>query len=216
MRKSIPFIASLLLVSSVVACKNPAKDVPAATVTDAAQQAPAAAAPEAPVEVATQTIALNGENTKIGFIGSKVTGVHEGGFNTVTGELHIAGTPESINGHIDIDMNSIYSDAEDLTRHLLSNDFFAVTENPTSRFTVTSVGNEVDGIRTVSGRLLLRGVEKEIAFPATIAVTDAAVTMNAEFKINRRDFNIVYDGKADDLIRDEVVIKINVNGARPN
>lgn len=34
------------------------------------------------------------------------------------------------------------------------------------------------------------------------------VTLDSEFAIMRRDFDIVYDGKADDLIRDEVVIKL--------
>ncbi len=34
------------------------------------------------------------------------------------------------------------------------------------------------------------------------------ISLNAEFAINRKDFGIVYAGKADDLIRDGVVIKL--------
>ena len=33
----------------------------------------------------------------------------------------------------------------------------------------------------------------------------------AEFAINRKDFNIVYPGKPDDLIKDDVVIKLKFN-----
>jgi hypothetical protein len=34
--------------------------------------------------------------------------------------------------------------------------------------------------------------------------------VNAEFFIKRFDFNIEYPGKANDLIRDEVVIKLDI------
>jgi hypothetical protein len=36
----------------------------------------------------------------------------------------------------------------------------------------------------------------------------------SEFAINRKDFGIVYAGKADDLIRDEVVLKLSVKASR--
>ncbi len=51
---------------------------------------------------------------------------------------------------------------------------------------------------------------KQIKFPATIQVEGDRVTVQAEFFIQRFDFDIVYPGKADDLIRDEVVIKIDL------
>ena len=40
------------------------------------------------------------------------------------------------------------------------------------------------------------------------------VNIKAEFDINRKDFGIVYAGKADDLIRDEVVIRLDLT-AKP-
>ena len=47
-----------------------------------------------------------------------------------------------------------------------------------------------------------------------ITVTADTVSVDAEFAINRKDFGIVYKGKADDLIRDEVVIKLNLRVPR--
>jgi hypothetical protein len=41
-------------------------------------------------------------------------------------------------------------------------------------------------------------------------VTDEAVTVDADFAINRRDFNINYPGKPNDLIRDDVVLKFAI------
>jgi len=45
-------------------------------------------------------------------------------------------------------------------------------------------------------------------------VTDADVAVESEFSINRKDFGIVYAGKADDLIRDDVVIRLNLKSPR--
>ena len=36
------------------------------------------------------------------------------------------------------------------------------------------------------------------------------MTVKAEFSINRHDFNMKYAGKADDLIRDMVVLRLDV------
>ena len=51
---------------------------------------------------------------------------------------------------------------------------------------------------------------KEISFPAKIEVKDDAVTVKAEFSINRHDFDIKYAGKPDDLIREGVVLRLDV------
>jgi len=57
-------------------------------------------------------------------------------------------------------------------------------------------------------------VKKSISFPATIQVSPDSVSANAEFSINRKDFGINYPGKADDLIRDGVVIKLTIKAPR--
>jgi hypothetical protein len=43
-----------------------------------------------------------------------------------------------------------------------------------------------------------------------IEATDAQVSANAEFSINRKDFEINYPGMQDDLIRDLVVVKLSL------
>jgi len=40
------------------------------------------------------------------------------------------------------------------------------------------------------------------------------VAVDAEFSINRKDFGIVYAGKTDDLIRDDVVIRFNLKSPK--
>src|SRR5690606_33501403 len=114
-----------------------------------------------------------------------------------------------------VELASVESDAEKLTGHLKSADFFDVEKFPKSTFKSTSVsaGSE-PGTYTVVGNLDLHGVTKSISFPAKINVSGDAVDVSSEFKINRKDFGIVYPGMPDDLIHDDVVIKLDVKAKK--
>ena len=56
---------------------------------------------------------------------------------------------------------------------------------------------------------------KTVTFPATIKVNAESVDAAAEFAINRKDWGIVYPGKPDDLIKDEVLLKLTIHATRP-
>ena len=150
--------------------------------------------------------------TKVEFVGSKVTGKHEGGFKNVTGKINLVGDKaEDSSVTVEIDMKSTYTDSDKLTEHLLTGDFFEVGKHPKSTFTSTKIVKaEGDNSYTVTGDLTLRGEKKSITFPATIKISDDKVEVDADFAINRKDFGIVYTGKADDLIRDNVGIKFDL------
>ena len=45
-------------------------------------------------------------------------------------------------------------------------------------------------------------------------VSDDVVNLLAEFAINRFDFDVKFPGKPDDLIRKEVVLKLNVKAPK--
>jgi len=66
----------------------------------------------------------------------------------------------------------------------------------------------------VTGNLELHGVTKSITFPATITVQGDTVAVKAEFAINRKDFGIVYPGKPDDLIKDDVLLRLNISAKK--
>jgi polyisoprenoid-binding protein YceI len=66
----------------------------------------------------------------------------------------------------------------------------------------------------VTGNLDLHGVKKSITFPATIKVEGDTVEVSAEFAINRKDFGIVYAGMPDDLIKDDVLMKVKLKAKK--
>lgn len=195
------------------ACADPAADVAKATATAAAAASPGAAA-RAP---AGEKIPFTPEASSIDFVGSKVTGSQAGRFGKFSGAIDLVGErPEQSRVEVEIEMGSVATDSEGLADHLKSADFFDVARHPKATFVSTEVraGGERGATHTVTGDLELHGVKKSITFPATIRVEADAVAVRAEFAINRKDFGITYAGRADDLIRDEVVLRLSLRAAR--
>jgi polyisoprenoid-binding protein YceI len=151
------------------------------------------------------------EDSTIGFVGSKVTGKHNGGFKKFGGQFALADAKLSGSGHkVVIDMTSTWADNNRLEGHLKSPDFFDVAKFPEAVFELTSLDKSADGKTKLTGNLTLHGVTKQISFPAEVQVQGDQAMLKAEFFIKRFDFGIKFPGKADDLIRDEVVIKLDL------
>lgn len=164
-----------------------------------------------------ESLAFTPENSKVLFTGSKITGKHDGGFASFAGQIDLVNAkPEESSVQVNIETASVFTDADGLTKHLQTSDFFEVEKFPKAVFKSTKVAPDPSTVNsyTVTGDLELRGIRKSITFPATIVVEPAQVSVNAEFAINRKDFGIVYAGKADDLIRDNVVIKLDLTAPR--
>lgn len=202
--------STLLLLPLAIGCADPAADAPQAVVEETTR-APidiAAMGPEGVVYAITA-------DSKIGFVGSKVTGSHDGGFETFSGTIEVVETAlASSSVQLEIDTTSLWADNERLTGHLKSEDFFEVETYPTATFASTSIEPGAEGGYVVTGNLDLHGVTKQISFPATIEVGETEVRANAEFAIKRFDFDLVYPGKAEDLIRDDVLIRFDLVAVR--
>jgi polyisoprenoid-binding protein YceI len=198
---------SLILLSG---CSNPADDVPAAAV----GKASSLATNTAQASAAGDCYFVFGTNAStIQFTGSKVTGSHNGVFQNFAGEFRVRDGRLADSGNkVVMTASSIRADNERLTGHLKSPDFFDAARYPTATFLSTAINQTQNG-STVTGDLTLHGVTKSISFPAKIQVGETGVQVTAEFALNRFDFDIKYPGKADDLIRKEVVLKLDIKAA---
>jgi len=208
MKHTTKFLLAAALLS--VHCKSELDGKPAAKVGEAKGEVKPVVAPDA-TPMPERTLKADAAASTIGFVGAKLTGDHKGDFKTFTGEATVAGTvPKSV--RFSIDMGSVTSDADDLTTHLKSKDFFDVETFQKAEFSSTSLMPKPAGPNEyeVTGDLDLHGVKKSIVFPATITVDDRGAKGTAEFKINRKDFKVEYPGKPDDLIKDEVLLKISL------
>jgi polyisoprenoid-binding protein YceI len=200
-------LSSSALALCVAACSDPVGDAPRATVAEAAPTVTddKPAAPGA--------LSFNQEGSRVDWVGAKVTGMHDGGFRAFSGSIE-GTTLESAKVSVDIDTSTLFADNPKLEGHLKSPDFFDVAQFPKARFVSSSIVPAGDGVSTVTGNLTLHGVTKELSFPATITLSDEGATAKADFGINRKDFGIVYPGAPDDLINDEVLLKLDIRAKR--
>lgn len=221
----------LFLLCLAIACTN-APDAEKAKTTDAKE-----------VSITSgESLKVDTTASKVEWVATKLSGYHTGSVNIKSGELFIEdGKPTG--GNFVIDMTSIVvsgppgSDTKSndkLLGHLKSPDFFEVTAHPIATFDITAVtpfsGNLSDTTdprqesiskyrvpnptHRVSGNLTIKGVTKNIEFPASIVVANNTVNALAKFNIDRTQWNIVYPGKPDDLIRNEIHLGISLKAVR--
>jgi len=214
---------SLLLVLSMLlfipACKKseisdkPAAEVSETGATVAADTSAPARTGTMPTPGATTTNVIK-EKSKIEFVGAKVTRDHQGRFNRFDGWLeYAAGKPSRL--AFDIDLSDIWTDTEKLTEHLKSPDFFDVAKYPKATFVSTSLTEAPPGApggatHTLKGNLNLHGMEREVTIPVVAQQSAEGVRTKSEFTINRHDWGISYKGAVDDLIKDNVLIKLDL------
>ena len=190
----------------LAACSDPAADQTKAVTGEAARVASPAPQGQG------QKYQITPQNSKIEFVGSKVTGSHNGSFQTFSGQIDYVGAPERSRVNITMQADSLTTDDPKLTEHLKTPDFFDAAKFPQATFVSTEIkpGGEKGASHTVTGNLTLHGVTKAVTFPATIAVTPDTATVDSSFSINRKDFGINYAGAANNLIRDDVVLKLTI------
>jgi len=231
MKNLINLFCILFAVSSLTACQSPKS--PDAVTSD----------PKAETEdAAGSTYTANTAESIVEWIGTKVSGYHTGTVNMKSGELTVSnGTVTA--GNFVLDMPTIIATGPKkvseeangkLTGHLHSADFFDVSKFPEATFTITGVkpfagtANPTDDPReekvnkykitnpthTISGNLSIKGIEKNIEFPAQVTVSDALVEAKAKFNIDRKQWDISYAGSPDDLIRDEIHLGIYLKATK--
>jgi polyisoprenoid-binding protein YceI len=209
--RSYTLIAAVFLCALLTyACADPAANKTKATVGEATSEKTAP-------KQGGETLALSPANSNIDFVAAKVTRTHNGSFKLFTGSIDLLNSdPWQSVVSIVIETASIETDDPGLTKHLQTPDFFDVAKYPKANFISTKIEPTTakDATHTITGNFDLHGIKKSISFPATIQVSPTNVSVHADFAIDRKDFGLVYAGKADDLIRDGVVIKLNLNVPR--
>lgn len=191
-----------------------------------------AAADAATISQEAVTYTVDATASMVEWVGSKPAGKHNGTISVSGGEVMVKeGVIEG--GNFTLDMNSITvldlaagEGKEDLEGHLKGttkeneDHFFNVAKFPTATFEVTSIAGDAT-TATISGNLTMKGITKNVSFPALVTVEDASVTIKSEsFKINRVDWQVNYASKSifDDLkdkfVDDEIELIVTVKATK--
>lgn len=174
-----------------------------------------------------KSLVVSTTDSKVNWLGKKVTGQHNGTINILKGEVMVD-NGKVTGGKIEIDMKTIknldLTDAESnakLVGHLSSADFFEVDKYPTSKLEIVKVEELKDATKpnvnsTVTANLTMKDVTKSIMFPAEIKIENGVLTAKADFDVDRTDWNIKYgSGKffnnlGDKMINDKFNLNISI------
>lgn len=171
------------------------------------------------------TYKVDAKSSKITWIAEKITGKHSGTIAVAGGD--VSNNHGQIEGKFNFDMTSInVTDLEGemkgkLEGHLKSEDFFSVTKFPSSSFEIVSIAPRT-GVQpgepnfNVTGKLTIKGITKDISFPAIIKFEGSQMSTKAEVKVDRTKFDIRYGSKTffadigDKAIYDEFTLKLDI------
>jgi len=150
------------------------------------------------------------DKTLIRWTGYKKIGQHSGWFILFDGAGKMPGNNiEQATIELNIETESCETDDMILTGIMKKESFFHCEKYPNSTFKSVSIA-KADGPNkfTVTGDLLLRDITKRISFPATITVENGIVKLDADFKVNRRWWNIIWQAVGDSFLEDDVRIEL--------
>lgn len=139
----------------------------------------------------------------------------QGSFKKFEGTVEAA-KPDLTDAKINftVDVNSINTDVEMRNNHLKTDDFFNAAKYPTMTFAGTSFKKGKGNTYSLSGKLTIRDVTKDVVFnvvyggTATDQQKNIKAGFNATTTINRTDYNINYDPTGMGVAKD---VKINLN-----
>ncbi len=170
------------------------------------------------VFAAVETIQVDPANSKVEWLGKKVTGQHNGEIKISEGQIGFDGTNfKSANFTVDMTTisNADLTDAEynkKLVTHLNSDDFFSVDKFKTAKFVTKSVSKVKDNTYKVTGDLTIKGKTAPVTFNAD--VTRAGATAVMAFDRTKYDVKFgsgkFFQGLGDKMINDEVQLTLNL------
>ena len=201
----------------VLLCACGGDEGPTATTDDAPSTKDVPPPPPADVDVAMPELPAGPQrsvdlaSSSIHFTGAKVTRSHDGSFGKFDGVVVI--DDDTVLGtQFSIDLTSTVADVEKLTKHLLSKDFFHTEKYTKAVFVSTEIIPAAEpGAVThdVKGVLDLHGRQRPLSFPASVTVGEST-RVSATFDINRQNWGVSYPGSPDNLIKDDVQIRLNL------
>ncbi|WP_192822241.1 YceI family protein [Rufibacter sp. LB8] len=215
---TLAFAAGVLTLASC----NKAPEGDKAVITDEQQAASASG----------QTFVVDTAASSVRFTGNGVGKNHPGKFKLSTGTVAVA-NDQLTGGSFTINIKSMDLEEEGemfdtkLRPHLLSGDFFDADKFGTATFEITKVEpykanssdtSVVDGANfNVSGNFTLKGVTKNITFPANVDLDDNTLKGKANFDIDRRQWQMNYGNDktlGDKFISETVNIELDLQAKK--
>lgn len=154
------------------------------------------------------------------------------GSNSHTGYVYISKgnlmieEDQIVGGTTEVDMSTIedenHESDNNLINHLKDPDFFDVKIFPVATFKFTKPASMNTENKFFTGDLTIKGITRQVVFPAEIEVKDGIVKLNGTLVIDRTLWNVryksrkFYDLLADQTMSDSIEFKIKVVAKKTN
>ncbi|WP_291910835.1 YceI family protein [Chitinophaga sp. CB10] len=156
----------------------------------------------------------------IGWIGTKPTGKHHGTLKLLSGVIYVKNSVVTAAQFVmnmktleNVDLAADTSMKNKLERELKGPLFFDVAQYPTATFEMTAIEpfkpavdedlNLKDATHTIKGNFTIKGVTKNISFPAILTFSPGKLSAMATFNIDRTLWGISY--RADKSVQDKLI-----------
>jgi polyisoprenoid-binding protein YceI len=168
-----------------------------------------------------QSVKVNTANSKLIWVGKKVTGEHTGTIMLKSGEIILNGK-EIAGGTFVFDMKTIkVTDLEgdmkkQLEGHLESDDFFSVANHPKAKFVIKGVEKIKGNEYKIKGNLTIKGITKPVIFKSMVKVKGKMVMVKGSAIVDRTKYDIKYGsgsffkGLGDKVINDEFALSFEI------
>jgi polyisoprenoid-binding protein YceI len=160
--------------------------------------------------------------SRIDWIGRKVTGAHNGTIKVKEGSFQV-NDGRLIGGEVIIDMSSIrildVTDPATNTQfvgHLASDDFFSIEKFPTARFEIMAVKPLSDSLYHFDGNLTIKGISHAAAFDATVDGDEDNLVLVGKLIVDRTKYGIrfrsgnFFTDLGDTLIYNDFELDVNI------
>lgn len=168
--------------------------------------------------------------SKLEWLGKKVTGEHKGLINIKSGSLQFK-DDMLVGGEFEVDMTSIVNldlESEEwnakLVNHLKSDDFFSVEKFPTATLKINEVNSykaeESKENYQVKGELKIKGITNPIEFTAKVDKDENGANGSAKIVVDRAKYNVRYgsgsffEGLGDKLIYDDFEMTVSLKAVK--
>lgn len=169
------------------------------------------------------TFKITTAQSKIEWVGKKVTGSHNGTIDIKHGEL-VINDNTIVGGNFVVDMKSLkILDVTDpatnaqFAGHLASDDFFSIQDFPEASFEVTSVSSN-----RILGNLTIKDITHPVEFDAHVIVHGETLTAVARIVIDRTRYAIkfrsgsFFQNLGDTLIYNDFELNVNLTATLVN
>jgi polyisoprenoid-binding protein YceI len=138
-----------------------------------------------------------------------------GGFRAFSGTIELNEDDTAIRKiAVQFEIDSIWTEFDNLTAHLKTADFFDVATFPRAAFSSESIsGPDATGTVTVTGKLILHGVSSELSFDCQPTLANRTLNLQGKFTIDRTKFGM---DKMTEGVEPEVTVEVTVGPSGPH